>query len=90
MVENHQFTVISIREHHAGPWALTFARSLVPEPCLLRGDAERKQRKAIQEAQKKQLAAAAKMRKREEKLAKAKKKKEEPGSPSRWATLFGR
>lgn len=43
----------------------------------LLADAERKQQKAIQEAQKKQRAAAARLRKREEKLAKAQKKAEE-------------
>eukprot|EP00435_Cladocopium_sp_Y103_P012430 s3889_g3.t1 len=42
-----------------------------------RADAERKQQKAIQEAQKNQRAAAARLRKREEKLAKAQKKAEE-------------
>ncbi|CAL1164381.1 unnamed protein product, partial [Cladocopium goreaui] len=43
----------------------------------LLADAERKQQKAIQAAQKKQRAAAAQLRKREEKLAKAQKKAEE-------------
>jgi hypothetical protein len=80
-----------ISSYQRASWRALFTRSLVPEPCLLRGDAERKQQKAIEAAQKRQRAAAAQLRKREEKLAKAQKKAEEQlGSPSRWATLFER